>query len=76
MSLIVYTPDFRFLSQKIKGVILTSAVKGAYRRSEDRHNTAAVAVNRHSHSDPQLANRQKPDINKIPPHQRPAKNWR
>ncbi|KAJ1145794.1 hypothetical protein NDU88_012078 [Pleurodeles waltl] len=36
----------------IKGVILTSAVKGPYRRSEVRQ--SAAAVNRHGHSDHQL----------------------
>ncbi|KAJ1131055.1 hypothetical protein NDU88_009398 [Pleurodeles waltl] len=69
-------PLKKIFEKETKGVILTSAVKGAYRRSEDRHNTAAAAVNCHGHSDPQLANRQKPDINKSPPHQRSAKNWR
>ncbi|KAJ1116640.1 hypothetical protein NDU88_004846 [Pleurodeles waltl] len=55
---------------------VASAVKVAYRRPEGRHNTAAAAVNRHGHSDPQLANRQKPNIHKSPPHQRSAGNWR
>ncbi|KAJ1162595.1 hypothetical protein NDU88_003063 [Pleurodeles waltl] len=42
-------------------VILTSAVKGAYRRSEILHNPAAVAETRHGHSDPQKANLRKSD---------------
>ncbi|KAJ1212792.1 hypothetical protein NDU88_000436 [Pleurodeles waltl] len=55
-------------------VILTSAVKGAYRRSEILDNSAAVI--RHGHSDTQQPNRRKSDSHNRPPDQRSAEKWR